>query len=152
MDKEERRTEKDEMLEHGGAGVYASDWAKQYLLSDPEWKHDSIPEIMDGANIADFVDPDIESKLAELEAEEEALLQGLEGERGMDVEDDEDEGSLDEEEEQEAKAIRAHKGKTVAVARIHESSNRCVLDHLYPIVNHSTSNRHLESLEYYLAF
>ena len=30
---------------------------------------------MDGKNIADFVDPDIEAKLAELEKEEELLLE-----------------------------------------------------------------------------
>jgi len=29
------------------------------MLANPEWKYDDIPEIMDGKNIADFVDPDI---------------------------------------------------------------------------------------------
>lgn len=32
-----------------------------------------MPEILDGHNIIDFVDPDIEAKLAELEREEEEL-------------------------------------------------------------------------------
>lgn len=38
-----------------------------------EWKHDTIPEIMDGKNVADFIDPDIEEKLEALEREEEQL-------------------------------------------------------------------------------
>lgn len=28
-------------------------------LQNPEWKYDPIPEIMDGKNIADFIDADI---------------------------------------------------------------------------------------------
>ncbi|TVY17998.1 Nucleolar GTP-binding protein 1 [Lachnellula arida] len=47
--------------------------AHQYLLADDAWKHDKIPEILDGKNISDFVDPDIEAKLAALEEEEEKL-------------------------------------------------------------------------------
>jgi len=38
-----------------------------------EWKNDVIPEIMDGKNIADFIDPDIAEKLEALEREEEIL-------------------------------------------------------------------------------
>lgn len=48
-------------------------FTENYLLADPEWKQDIIPEIMDGKNIADFVDLDIEEKLEALEREEEAL-------------------------------------------------------------------------------
>jgi nucleolar GTP-binding protein len=59
--------------ENGGAGVFNVDLKDQYLLADPSWKHDKIPEILDGKNIADFVDPDIEAKLAALEEEEEKL-------------------------------------------------------------------------------
>ena len=50
-----------------------------------------IPEIMDGKNIADYVDPDIERRLEELEAEEEERAQLAELEQG-DVEID-DEGT-----------------------------------------------------------
>ena len=42
-----------------------------WQLKDESWKSDIIPEIMDGKNIADFIDPDIMAKLEELEAEEE---------------------------------------------------------------------------------
>lgn len=41
------------------------------MLENQEWKYDQIPEIMDGKNIADFVDKDILQKLDELEKEEE---------------------------------------------------------------------------------
>lgn len=42
-----------------------------------DWKYDAIPELFNGKNVIDFVDPDIEEKLAELEAEEERLLADL---------------------------------------------------------------------------
>jgi len=61
--------------EGGGAGVYSVDLLKSFMLAKPEWKYDKVPEIMDGKNIADFIDPDIEAKLAELEKEEELLLE-----------------------------------------------------------------------------
>lgn len=44
-----------------------------YLLANDEWKFDTVPEIMDGKNVADFIDPDIVEKLEALEREEEKL-------------------------------------------------------------------------------
>jgi nucleolar GTP-binding protein len=49
------------------------DVAENYILANDEWKSDIIPEIMDGKNIADFIDPDIAEKLEALEREEEML-------------------------------------------------------------------------------
>ena len=46
---------------------------EDYILANPEWKMDRMPEIMDGKNIADFIDPDIAEKLEALEREEEKL-------------------------------------------------------------------------------
>jgi len=60
----------------GGAGVFNFPLQEHFLLEDPEWKYDVIPEIMDGKNVADFIDADIERKLMELEKEEEMLLLG----------------------------------------------------------------------------
>ena len=60
-------------LENGGAGVFNINLKKNYLLSNPEWKFDIIPEIMDGRNVADFIDPEIADKLEALEREEERL-------------------------------------------------------------------------------
>ena len=59
--------------EEGGAGVFNNDLKKNYLLDDDEWKHDKMPEILNGQNVYSFIDPDIESKLAALEDEEEEL-------------------------------------------------------------------------------
>lgn len=72
-DPNRRKLERDLEEENGGAGVYNIDLRKNYLLDDPEWKYDRIPEIYDGRNVADFVDPDIEAKLTALEEEEERL-------------------------------------------------------------------------------
>ena len=58
---------------NGGAGVYSADLRKAYLLMRPEWKHDIVPEIINGHNVMDFVDPDIEARLIALEREEEQL-------------------------------------------------------------------------------
>ncbi len=58
------------------AGVYSADLRKHYDLADPSWKYDIMPEIADGHNVLDFVDPDIDAKLAELEREEAELEVG----------------------------------------------------------------------------
>ena len=47
--------------------------AEKYMLMQEEWKYDPIPEIMDGKNVADFVDPEIEARLDSLEREEERM-------------------------------------------------------------------------------
>jgi nucleolar GTP-binding protein len=72
-DPERRRLQRDIEEETGGAGVYNINLKNFYDLADPEWKEDKVPEFFNGKNIADFVDPDIENKLKELEAEEEKL-------------------------------------------------------------------------------
>lgn len=43
------------------------------MSQDDAWKMDRIPEIMDGKNVADYVDQDIDAKLALLEQEEDQL-------------------------------------------------------------------------------
>ncbi|PIL28017.1 hypothetical protein GSI_09868 [Ganoderma sinense ZZ0214-1] len=72
-DPSRRRLERDIEAEEGGAGVYNINLKKNYLLENDEWKSDTMPEIMDGKNIADFIDPDILEKLDALEREEEKL-------------------------------------------------------------------------------
>jgi len=69
-------TEKTIQDSQGGAGAYCVNFRKEWILKDDDWRYDAIPEIMDGMNVADFIDVDIEKKLAELEAEEEALMWG----------------------------------------------------------------------------
>jgi nucleolar GTP-binding protein len=72
-DPERRKLARDIEEENGGAGVYNVNWKDGYLLENDEWKYDKIPEIVEGRNVYDFVDPDIEAKLAALEEEEEKL-------------------------------------------------------------------------------
>ena len=36
-----------------------SERTEHYLLANEEWKYDPIPELIDGKNIADFIDPEI---------------------------------------------------------------------------------------------
>lgn len=59
--------------ENGGAGVYQPDYHDAYLLENDEWKNDIIPEILNGKNVYDFIDPEIGAKLSALEEEEERL-------------------------------------------------------------------------------
>ncbi|KAL4818981.1 P-loop containing nucleoside triphosphate hydrolase protein [Aspergillus spinulosporus] len=72
-DPNRKKLERDIEEENGGAGVYNVDLKKNYTLANDEWKHDKIPEVWNGKNIYDYVDPDIEAKLAALEEEEEKL-------------------------------------------------------------------------------
>lgn len=100
-----RKTARDLMWENGGPGVWAPDYRQIYDLKDDNWKFDTIPEIMDGKNIADFVDPDILTKLEELEKEEEQTVAEMEAAKM----DEEPESDLDEEEEAAVEAIREKK-------------------------------------------
>ncbi|MCL7028694.1 hypothetical protein MKW94_014638, partial [Papaver nudicaule] len=45
--------------ENGGEGIYSASLKKHYILAHDEWKEDSVPEILDGHNVYDLVDPDI---------------------------------------------------------------------------------------------
>ncbi len=57
---------------------------QEHYVIPEEWKYDVLPEIYNGKNIADFVDPDIWEKLEELEKEEDLLLEM----EGMKIEED----------------------------------------------------------------
>ncbi|RDX85700.1 Nucleolar GTP-binding protein 1, partial [Mucuna pruriens] len=69
-EKEKRKTEKDLENENGGAGVYSMNLRKNFILANDEWKEDILPEILDGHNVYDFIDPDILHRVEELEREE----------------------------------------------------------------------------------
>ncbi|KAK7545259.1 P-loop containing nucleoside triphosphate hydrolase protein [Phyllosticta citricarpa] len=76
--------------ENGGAGVYNINLKEQYLLENDEWKNDKVPEIFNGKNVYDFIDPEIEAKLAALEAEEEQMENDGKYESESDLEDADD--------------------------------------------------------------
>eukprot|EP00271_Cylindrocystis_brebissonii_P005994 TRINITY_DN18488_c0_g1_i1.p1 TRINITY_DN18488_c0_g1~~TRINITY_DN18488_c0_g1_i1.p1 ORF type:complete len:702 (-),score=149.59 TRINITY_DN18488_c0_g1_i1:723-2828(-) len=114
------KLEKELQEEGGGAGVYSGSLKKRYLLENDDWKEDIMPEIMDGHNIADFVDADILQRLEDLEREdeereaEEAMLRQNEGEE-MDV-------ALGEEEAAALKAIRLKKRRFLEEHRLKKST------------------------------
>jgi len=119
---ERRVLQRDLEEEHGGAGVYSLPLQKHWDLKRPEWANDIIPEIMDGKNIADFVDPDIEAKLEELEAEEEerAALAQMEA---VDMEEDEETVAAQAQVSKLASAIRKKKGVLKATSRRDKANN-----------------------------
>jgi nucleolar GTP-binding protein len=84
------KTERDLQEENGGPGVYNINLRKNYLLENDEWKEDRIPEVLDGKNVYDWVDPDIEAKLQALEEEEEKLEAEGYYDEDNDMEDDEE--------------------------------------------------------------
>ncbi|KAG5891666.1 hypothetical protein JTB14_020084 [Gonioctena quinquepunctata] len=68
-EKRKRKLERDIELEEGDD--YVLDLHKHYVDIPEEERYDIIPEIWEGHNIADYIDPDIFEKLAELEKDEE---------------------------------------------------------------------------------
>jgi nucleolar GTP-binding protein len=83
VEKARKKTERDLELEQGSD--YYLDLRKEWDLKRPEEKYDILPEIWNGHNVADFIDPDIMAKLDELEAEEDKLMNiGYYDEKQMD--------------------------------------------------------------------
>lgn len=68
-EKRKRKLERDIELEEGDD--YVLDLKKHYTDIPEDERYDIIPEIWEGHNIADYIDPDIFDKLEELEKEEE---------------------------------------------------------------------------------
>ena len=139
------------MWANGGPGVYACDYRKYYLLEDDEWKFDPIPTMMDGKNVLDYFDADIEEKLRQLE-EEEAQLEAsgaydlnnssnkVSGDGGEGEEDDE----IYEEELLLHKAI---KNKQILTREMsHESNSRVPKTISMRHTSPSTIQAHLESV------
>ncbi len=59
---------------------FEPDLREQYRLENPEWKYDVLPEMIDGKNVIDYIDPDIDRMLEELEREEEQQQEEFERE------------------------------------------------------------------------
>ena len=100
-----------EMIEaKGGEGIFYLPDREHFILENPEWKDDIMPEIMDGKNVFDFVDVDIREKLKRLEAEEDRLeaeyTKNRKSKGGMDIDDDLLDDSLDSDLDEEL--IEAH--------------------------------------------
>ncbi|XP_029444398.1 nucleolar GTP-binding protein 1 [Rhinatrema bivittatum] len=87
VDLPKKRLEKDLEMELGDD--YILDLHKYWDLMNPSEKNDRIPEVWQGHNIADYIDPDIMKKLEELEKEEE--LREAAGEYDSELESEDDE-------------------------------------------------------------
>jgi nucleolar GTP-binding protein len=136
--------ERDLEEQDGGAGVYNIDMRKNYLLENDEWKHDRVPEVFKGQNVYDFIDPDIEEKLAALEAEEEKL----EAEGFYESEED-----LEDAEEADirykAELIREKRQLIRNEAKMRKSlKNRAVIPRTAKAKKMSQMESHLQSLGY----
>ncbi|KAG8516596.1 Nucleolar GTP-binding protein 1 [Galemys pyrenaicus] len=87
VEEPKRKKERDIELEMGDD--YILDLQKYWNILNSYEKYDKIPEIWEGHNIADYIDPDIMQKLEELEKEEE--LRTAAGEYDSDSESEDEE-------------------------------------------------------------
>eukprot|EP01068_Selenidium_serpulae_P014862 Selendium_serpulae@DN6152_c0_g2_i3.p1 len=67
------KTERDLEDKMGGPGVYRYDMNKAFIVDDEAWRYDVAPEFYNGKNVADFVDPNVQAKVAALLEEEKRL-------------------------------------------------------------------------------
>jgi len=132
-----RRLEKDLEAEGGGAGVYSSDLKKTYLLANDDWKHDILPELANGKNVADFIDADILARLDELEKEE---IQ-LDADGYYDSDDGEEADSADEAIRETATAIRLRRD----TIRLNNHTRKDAMRNLAPIPR-KNQNRKVSSM------
>ncbi|KAL1883801.1 hypothetical protein VTK73DRAFT_8337 [Phialemonium thermophilum] len=141
-DPERKKLARDIEEENGGAGVYNVDLRADYILKDPSWKYDKIPEVFDGKNVYDYIDPEIDAKLQALEEEEEKL----EREGYYDSDDD-----IDDEEEAEilhkANLIREKQALIRNEAKLRKSlKNRAMMPRKHVKKTVSQLDDHLDQL------
>ncbi|XP_061879053.1 nucleolar GTP-binding protein 1 isoform X2 [Entelurus aequoreus] len=110
VDAPKRKLEKD--LEQELGDDYILDLQKYWDLMNEEEKHDKIPEVWEGHNIADYIDPDIMKKLDDLEKEE-----GLKEQAGEYDSDDESEDEDMQEIRVMAKQIREKKHLMIVASK-----------------------------------
>ncbi|XP_032210405.1 nucleolar GTP-binding protein 1-like [Mustela erminea] len=89
MDIGEPRRKREQDLEVELGDDYVLDLQKYWDLMNSSEKYDKIPEIWEGHNVADYIDPDIMQKLEELEKEEELRTAAGEYDSESDSEDEE---------------------------------------------------------------
>ncbi|KAJ1657231.1 Nucleolar GTP-binding protein 1 [Dispira simplex] len=121
-DPKRRRLERDIELEQGGPGVFSVDLKKNYMLKNDDWKYDTVPEIMEGKNVVDFVDPEIEERLEALEREEDRLV-----EQGYYELEEESDDSDDAQIRRTAKSIRERKAIIIEKRRMLKGTQTAIL-------------------------
>ncbi|XP_004691262.1 PREDICTED: nucleolar GTP-binding protein 1 [Condylura cristata] len=87
VEEPKRKKERDIELEMGDD--YILDLQKYWNIMNSHEKYDKIPEIWEGHNVADYIDPDIMKKLEELEKEEELRTAAGEYDSESESEDEE---------------------------------------------------------------
>ena len=143
-DPHRRHLARDFEEENGGAGVFNVDLKQDYLLGDDEWKHDKVPEVFLGKNVADFIDPDIESKLAALDEEEEKLEAN-----GFYDSDESVEDAFDAEIRMKANFIRQKRDEIMTEAKMRKSlKNRAMIPRSAKAKTLSAMESHLDKLGY----
>jgi nucleolar GTP-binding protein len=115
-----RRLAKDLEEEMGGGGTLSLPLRDFHDLKEEEWKDDAMPELMDGKNIADYVDADILLRLDELEREEDVILQteAMEEDDGLEI---------DEETHRRIRKLKGRKKAFVAESREKKTKNKGVV-------------------------
>ena len=145
-------TEKELQDANGGAGVYSADLRKDYQLDDDSWKYDIMPEIFNGKNVADFIDPEIDERLAELEREEDELEAAWAEEKAqaeMEAEpdmDDEEKALLAEVRGRRKELVETHRRKKSAGNNAPTLPRTVSASHADP-AKRATTKRMKESLE-----
>ena len=145
-------TEKEMQDLNGGAGVYSADLRKDYQLDDDSWKYDIMPEIFNGKNVADFIDPEIDERLAELEREEDELetkWAETKAEADMEAEpdmDDEEKALLAEVRGRRKELVETHRRKKSAGNNAPTLPRTVSASHADP-AKRATTRRMKESLE-----
>jgi len=112
-----RKLERDLELEQGDD--YYLDLRKHWDLSNPDEKYDAIPEIWNGHNVADYIDPEIMEKLDQLEDEEEKLIE-IGYYESKDGPEDEETGDIT----KLAKKVRETRKLTILESRANKKANR----------------------------
>lgn len=123
--------------------TFGIDWRKEYQLANDEWKFDSVPEIMDGKNISDFIDPEIDELLEQLEREEDERIAALE-EQLMDV--DEEEIELTDEQKSLLAVVQEKKALIIQDSRLRKSHNRTPMPRKAARRELSDFEKHLEEM------
>jgi len=121
------------------------DWKEDYITDDPDWKHDRQPEIMDGKNVFDFWDGDVEDKLEELELEETARLRALEE---LMKDDDISRYKLTPEQQEKVRRIREKRKLIIKDSRLRRGIDKPKIPKKYNTKNLTVTDleAHLESL------
>jgi len=131
--------------ENGGAGVFNINLKEKWMLENPDWREDKMPEVLDGKNVYDYVDPEIEAKLAALEDEEARL----EAEGYYDDEEDDIEDADDAEVRHKADLIREKRQLIRNEAKMRKSlKNRAVIPRSKKALSMEKMEKGLQNLGY----